>query len=279
MTDIREEILDIYKGLTKNNFATLGMPDAPMWDEPLVGVAAGDDDYYDFFKTHIGPFHMSPKELFATKYEDDVDVSNLRVVSIVFPQTDQTNAEQKSATIFPCDNWLVSRGEWEPLMLEFSGNLVQSLEVQGVRCVSVDLYKDFRRETSENVGMASVWSHRHTAFVAGLGTFGLSDGLITEKGKAIRLTSLVVEMPLETTPRTYKDPYEWCLFKQDGSCGACIQRCPVDAISKSGHDKNICSDYEDIAIEKYWPAHIEQGDYIFGCGLCQVKVPCQSKRP
>jgi Uncharacterized Fe-S protein len=283
---IRDEIKDVFSKLETNNFATLGMPDEPMWEEPLVGIAAGDDEYYEFFKTHIGSFHMTPKELFLTKYGDDeknaerdINASDLRVISMAFPHVEQTVREQNTKFLFPCDRWVVARGEWEPLMQEFSGNLVSSLESQGIRAVSLDLFPSFHLETSENLGIASVWSHRHTAFVAGLGTFGLSEGFITEKGKAIRLTSMVVEMPLEVTSRTYKDQYEWCKFFSTGRCGACIKSCPADAITTSGHDKNKCSAYEDVAIAKYWPKHIERGDYMFGCGICQAGMPCSRSKP
>ena len=43
---------------------------------------------------------------------------------------------------------------------------------------------------SEKYGMASCWSERHAAFVSGLGTFGLCDGLITPVGKAMRCGSV-----------------------------------------------------------------------------------------
>lgn len=272
-------INDIFSNLERNNYAVLGEPDLPIWQEPLVGVAAGDDSYYDFLKEHIGEFHWSPQEAFALKYSDKVQAKDLRVISLVFPQTMKTKLSQRKAKVFPCDYWLVSRGEWEPLMREFSGKMVDRLEAEGIRCVSIDLQPQFHLQRSTEQGIASVWSHRHSAYAAGLGTFGLSDGLITEKGKAVRITSFIVEAPLEVTKRPYQGHYDWCLFHQNGSCKACVSRCPVNAISKQGHDKEICSAYEEEAISKYWPDHIERGDYIFGCGICQVGVPCQDKRP
>lgn len=277
--DIRKMIFETFSDLERNSFKTLGTPDRPIWQEPLIGIAAGDDPYFDFLKTHIGRFHWSPAEAFALKYEEGGIPSSLRVVSIIFPQTEETKAHQSKASVFPCDNWVVSRGEWEPLMLEFSGKLVEQLQAAGIRAVSIDLQPEFRREMSETLGLASVWSHRHAAFAAGLGTFGLSDGLITERGKAVRITSMIVESQIKVTPRSYDSHNEWCLYYQDGSCGACISRCPVSAITNKGHDKAICASYEDIAVEAHWPAHIKRGDYMFGCGLCQAAIPCQNKRP
>ena len=143
----------------------------------------------------------------------------------------------------------------------------------------LDLRKEFGLEHSENLGIASKWSHRHTAYAAGLGTFGLNDGFISERGIAIRISSIIVEADMDVTPRGDRGPYDWCLYFQNGRCGACIKRCPVDAISKDGHDKQRCLDYEDESVAKYWPSHIDKKNYIFGCGICQSKVPCRDRRP
>jgi len=277
--EIKQIIYDVFDSLEKNNFATLGRPEDPMWERPVIGVASGSDPYYDFLKDHIGPFHWSPQEVFGLKYKNVPNAEKLRVVSMVFPQTENTKEHQRKATVFPSDNWVVSRGEWEPLMQEFSRKLVKRLEDEGLRCVSIDLQKEFKRMHSENLGIASKWSHRHSAFAAGLGTFSLSDGFISEKGKAIRISSLIIEADLMITPRGDRGPYDWCLYYQDGSCGKCIKRCPVEAISEKGHEKYTCAAYEDEAVAKYWPSHIERGDYIFGCGLCQTDIPCESKKP
>ena len=55
-----------------------------MFEKPLIGVAAGDDPYYDFLKEHIGEFHWSPAEVFALKYGQGTDPSSLRVICMIF---------------------------------------------------------------------------------------------------------------------------------------------------------------------------------------------------
>jgi epoxyqueuosine reductase QueG len=164
-------------------------------------------------------------------------------------------------------------------MKEFSGKLVKRLFDMDIRSVSIDLQPEFSTARSETLGIASKWSHRHSAYLAGLGTFGLSDGLITEKGKAIRITSLIIEAPLTPTIRSYTSHNEWCLYYKNGSCGACMKRCPVNAITLERHDKDVCLAYEDFFAENYWPKDVDRGDYILGCGLCQVGIPCQNKKP
>jgi len=277
--EIEQIINEVYDSLEKNNFATLNRPEAPMWQRPLIGIAAGDDPYYDFLKEHIGPFHWSPVEAFQLKYPGPVSKETLRAISMVFPQTMETKQAQSKEKLCPSREWIVSRGEWEPLMKEFSGKLVQRLESMGIRSVSIDLQPEFSTVRSEKLGIASKWSHRHSAYLAGLGTFGLSEGLITEKGKAVRITTLIIEAPLKPTIRPYSNHNEWCLFYKDGSCGACMKRCPVNAITAEGHDKETCDVYEEVFAKKYWPEDIERGDYILGCGLCQAGIPCQNIRP
>jgi epoxyqueuosine reductase QueG len=105
------------------------------------------------------------------------------------------------------------------------------------------------------------------AFVCGLGTFGLSRGIITRRGMAGRLGSIVTKLELEPDEKTYKDIYEYCTM-----CGACARKCPVNAISlENGKDHKPCSDFLDMTEEKYKPR--------YGCGKCQVSVPCERKIP
>ena len=126
-------------------------------------------------------------------------------------------------------------------------------------------------------GVASTWSERHAAYAAGLGNFSLNDALITERGIAHRLGSVIADLPLPPTPRTAPDYRHNCLYHRDGSCGACIRRCPVGALSTQGHDKTLCRAYVYGAVpeavgERY-------GVSQTGCGLCQTGIPCEAMVP
>ena len=280
-TELLQIVNEEFNMLSQNNFKTLNMPKSPIWEPPIYGIAKGDDTYFDFLKKHIGEFHWSPIDGFKLKYKEwDKDPSKLIVLCLAFPQTQLTKASQLKETKCPSREWIVSRGEWEPLMKDFSSNVVNTLEKRGIKATSIDLIPEFHVDKTGPTGIASTWSHRHYAYAAGLGTFGLSDGLITKKGKAVRFTSFIIEADIKPTIKEYEDPYEWCLYYKDGSCGKCISRCPVCAISKeNGHDKYLCLDYEDFFAENYWPEGLDKKDYILGCGLCQVGIPCESRKP
>lgn len=55
-------------------------------------------------------------------------------------------------------------------------------------------------------------------------------------------------------------------------CGKCVRNCPVNAITiENGKNNHTCSVFLDITSEKYKPR--------YGCGKCQVEVPCESRIP
>jgi epoxyqueuosine reductase len=135
----------------------------------------------------------------------------------------------------------------------------------------------FRRLRSPKVGLASSWSERHAAYASGLGTFGLSDGLITPKGKAIRVGSVVTDLVLQPSSQKYRTHRSNCLYYYNKTCNVCAVRCPAGAITSKGHDKDKCSEYAYKVIGPSKKA--EYGVKIAGCGLCQTKVPCEFEIP
>ena len=145
----------------------------------------------------------------------------------------------------------------------------------GQMAVSPESQPYWKRERNER-GPLSNWSERHTAYVAGLGTFSLSDGFISERGIAHRCGSVVTDLALPRTSREGNNPYSNCLYYATGGCKICISRCPAGAISANGHDKIKCEkyQYEDIV---YVRKEYDVG--VAGCGLCQTSVPCEFCNP
>jgi hypothetical protein len=129
--------------------------------------------------------------------------------------------------------------------------MVEALTRQGFQAVAPVLLPEWARVDSDQFVFASTWSERHAAYAAGLGTFGLCDGLITAVGKSMRVGSVVVRAVLPATPRPYASHREYCLFFNSGTCRKCIERCPASALSEKGHDKRMCKDYVHASPREY----------------------------
>ncbi len=255
-----------------------GASDERAWGEPLVGFAAGDDPLFAAYKEHVGPHHWAPAEALALAHPElgALDAAQLTVICWVLPQTAATRADSRQAIAYPPERWARSRIYGELFNDHLRREVVRALEAAGHAAAAPVLLPGFGTVDTARYGPASRWSERHMAYAAGLGTFGLCDGLITPLGKAVRLGSVVAQVAVPPTPRPYNDPHAYCLHYARGTCGACIERCPAGALSAAGHDKRLCGAYVG-ATRPYVLAHY--GFEGYGCGLCQTGVPCEAGIP
>lgn len=252
----------------------------PAFSQPLIGCANGADDLFTFLKEDIGSdFYWTPLEAFSHAFpHEDISARELSVISWVLPQTEQTRLAHRKALELPSIEWSKARHYGEKVNDNLRRYVVSIFMNDGIHACAPTLLAQWSRAQSENYGFASSWSERHTAHACGLGTFGISDGLITPAGKAIRVGSVIVKKQLDPTPRRYTSHTEWCLYHTIGKCLICARRCPVGAISRNGHDKVKCKAY----IRNVTSVHVEKkqlGFKVNSCGLCQTKVPCEARNP
>jgi epoxyqueuosine reductase QueG len=248
------------------------------FDTPLVGFAAGNDPLFEAYKDHVGPFHWTPREIFQHAFPNAPATADaLTVISWILPQTRATKTDNRRATQFPAERWSRARTFGEMFNAKLRQHTVDLLEAAGIRAVAPMLSPRWERRESPKYGYASTWSERHAAYACGLGTFGLSDGLITPLGKAIRVGSVVAAVRIAPSPRPYDDHHAYCLFHSRGLCGKCRQRCPAGAITADGHDKVKCKAYIRQTTMPYIKSRY--GFEGKGCGLCQTGVPCASRIP
>ena len=246
--------------------------------EPLVGFSNGADPIFESYKEHVGPFHLTPFELFSKTFPSlQISPDQLTVISWILPQTEATKIDHRKETAYPSERWARSRIYGEKTNVKLREHVLEKLQGNGYAALAPLLSPHFERKTSEKYGFASTWSERHAAHASGLGTFGLCDGLITPKGKAMRCGSVITNIQVPATKRPYHNHREYCLFFTEGTCKKCIPRCPADAITEAGHDKLKCRGYMRPMTEEYVKTHFHFEGY--GCGLCQTGVPCESKIP
>jgi epoxyqueuosine reductase QueG len=237
----------------------------------------GDDPIFQLYKDRVGPFHWTPLEIFRLAFPDDpAKADELTVISWILPHTETVKADLRKETKNPSEKWVRARIYGEEFNEDLRKHVAASLAKSGHPAVAPSLSPGFKMEKSERYVFASTWSERHAAYAAGLGTFGLCDGLITPKGKAVRCGSVVARIRVAATPRPYEDPHAYCLFYAKGICGLCTTRCPAGAVTKSGHDKPACMK-QCAATAQY--ADKQFGLKGYGCGFCQTGVPCESGIP
>ena len=238
-----------------------------IFDEPVIGYACATDPLFTEAKKPdiIGAHFMTPEEWLP---------GAKTVISIFLPITERIRAANSQDMTWPADEWFHGRIEGHNFQVKVCHFAEELLKKEGLSAMSPMTDPRFGRGTSpitdktDQNYYTSNWSERHAAYVSGLGTFSLSKGLITLKGTAGRFISIITTAAFEPDERPYKGVYDYCIF-----CGACADNCPVNAISKEEKKKthHPCSVFLDSIMEKHKP--------YFGCGKCQVKVPCEFKAP
>lgn len=269
-----------------------------IFTQPLIGVSQGDDHIFQKFKEVVGPKHLTPAEVWVQRklpHGEDL-AARLRIVSIVFPYSDHireavgTNSDGE----MPPEIYCVARNLADSFSNTVQCEIEQLLEERGFRATSGTHSKEYGVLTEqEPYHIYSTWSERHIAFAAGLGTFSLHEGLITEAGCNIRLASVITDAPLERTLRTSDTPYANCLYFARGICGECIDKCPAGAITERGHNKQRCSRHirkvRDEICKRPLKSLLASSQlkingeirvrYPIGCALCQFGVPCMDRNP
>ncbi len=238
----------------------------PIFETPLIGCAAADDSLFEYMKQNqevYGPTLRLPNEWLSGAKS---------VVSFFLPFSKEIRDSNRSDLTRPSDLWLHGRIEGQKFLDCVTVYLAELLQKEGGKVIIPSQNEDFfvlrdpARSLENKPPYVSNWSERHAAFVAGLGTFSLSKHLITEKGVCGRFSSVITTLPLEITQRDYTDPFEYCTF-----CGACRRRCLVNAIGTTDKNNVLCSDFQKQTKERFLPR--------FGCGKCQLSVPCETGRP
>lgn len=247
------------------------------FDGPLVNFASADDPLFEEYKQIIGPWHRTPREAYEAMYGKGSWRSGT-VISWAMPWSKELRDSNRHCQERPSPEWTQAYYlSSKTLQKEVRAALLDKLAGYGHRGVA-PADADWFSIVDTPAGKSSTWSERHVGYVAGLGSFGLNDAFISDKGMAVVLNSVVTDAVLTPNNRNAGHHQANCLFHATGGCGACVKRCPADAISLNGHDKSRCMAYA------YGPESIriaaERGvQGTAGCALCQVGVPCEFTNP
>lgn len=223
-----------------------------LWGEPLVGFADAHDPGFPMLKVLVQDSHYLP---------DDILPGATIVVSYYLPFKERLAKDNIEGDI-PADSWGSAYVETNFLSVGLSEHLASVVRSMGFEA---EAPKDVKRTDGTIV---SRWSQRHIARMAGLGTFGMNNMIITDSGCCGRFYSIVTKLDVE--PDGYVEG-ENCPFKADGSCGACMKRCVSGALTPEGFDRHTC---DGVGV-----GNSSRFSGVSVCGKCIVGMPCSYRNP
>ena len=237
-----------------------------LFDPPIFAVGDPGDPLFAGLRRPeaVGPHLLLPRDWLPEARS---------VLSFFLPFSDAVKASNAALPgDFPSPLWLHARIEGQAFLMDLCRQLVRQRAPEGAHSVVPAMDSRFWTVSPPEPATGALcytsnWSERHAAFLCGLGTFSLSKGVITEKGVCGRFGSLITTARLPVTVRPYRELEEYCIH-----CGACARSCPGGAISlEQGKRHRPCYDFQAGILARTAPR--------YGCGKCQVAVPCMSGIP
>ena len=254
---------------TKCSLTSAGVSNkSAIWQEPLVGFADAKGEYIKQLRRIAHPQHQMPQEVMA-------DAKTIIVYFVPFEEWVSQSKNGQSNENLASPQWAESYELTNAMFSRLNEHIINTINSMGYEASEAPEAGVFYRDE-----VNSHWSFRHLAYAAGLGTFGINNMLITEKGCCGRYNAIVTNLEIDADSMKKE---EACLYKKDGTCGACMKTCPAGALSEDGFDRHKCYDqclknakiYNNFGSS--YGGEEEYGSEV--CGKCIVGMPCAHKRP
>jgi len=226
------------------------------WKEPVIKYAAAADPMFNQLKKVVSDDHLVPEDI----------LTDARTVIAYFIPFVEEIANSNIEGKYSSHQWAKAYIETNQLIAELNQHLQDELSEKGYQASLIAATNNFDKER-----LISDWSHRHAAYIAGLGTFGLNNMLITEKGCAGRIGTIVTDLKLEASERRAE---ERCLNKAGFNCSICVDRCVNGSLQEDSFDRHLC--YELLSENDEIHPESAMTDV---CGKCSVALPCSFSSP
>ena len=220
-----------------------------LWRKPIVRFADAEHPGFIELRQIVDPEHHVPEDYLP-------GVKNVLSWFLPFlPELGKNNLEGKLSSHQWADAYLVTN----QMAAWVNEKLVAYIRNEWNCCAAIP----FDAGMISNDNPRSRWSQRHVAYLAGHGTFGKNNMLISDAGAVGRYFSIVTTLDAQPDMPVTE---ERCLWKKNGTCGLCIRRCEAGALTEAGFDRFQCLAQCLRNMERYPGADV--------CGKCTVELPC-----
>lgn len=222
--------------------------------DPIIGFVAADNPEFSNLSKLIEFKHLMPDELLQGARS---------VVCFYLPFASEIVYANQKDKKQVAREWSVAYHETNTLIGHINRQLIEELGKCDVRAAAEPATGNF--DSSE---LRSHWSHKSIAVMAGIGSFGLHQQVITDAGCTGRFGTLMsdAELPIDKPERK-----ERCEYFDMGTCMDCVFACPVNALAENEPiDRQACWEL----LLKNADEFLELGEYVQGCGKCAVFGPC-----
>jgi epoxyqueuosine reductase QueG len=228
------------------------------WRNPLL-VTARADDRFNTLPEIAADDHLVPSDL----------LPDSETVIVFFLPFKASLGKENATGKFPCRNWGLAYEDTNRLIGLIAQKISDYLTDHGFKTALTPATHNFDPEK-----LMARWSHKHLAYVSGLGRFGINAQMITPAGCAGRLGSLVTNAVIDDSPVVTEE--ELCIHKKGEECLKCVSRCPVKAVGENGINRQRCWDRLNFNL-KHVQALAGMKNSTNVCGKCVVNLPCSIK--
>jgi epoxyqueuosine reductase QueG len=228
------------------------------WRQPIIAFASAEDPGFSLLKKIVSESHFMPGDI----------LPGAKTIINFFIPFDEGVAQNNREGSLASREWAVCYIETNWLIKLVCDELDSLFRGNGLRAGLIPATRNFDEKL-----LISNWSHRHAAWIAGLGSFGINNMLITEKGCCGRIGTVVTDW-YSDVPNPGAAQKERCLDRRGKKCGQCHKKCPVSAYTGDTFDRQVCY----TLCRKNASLHSDL-NLATVCGKCLCGLPCSSKSP
>jgi epoxyqueuosine reductase QueG len=229
-----------------------------LWKKPIIEIIPAKDRKLEILKEAVSVEHLMPYDILP-------DAKS--VISFFIPFQENIVKSNIKGTM-ASKEWAIAYIKTNDLIGVINRNIEELMGRNGYKTGKIPATHNFSIEK-----LLSDWSHRHIAYIAGIGTFGMNNMLITENGCCGRFGSIIINYELKEY-KQIDEINEKCLNKLNGSCGICQKKCIINAYENNNYDRYKC--YKQCLENAEYHKKIGYADI---CGKCLVGLPCSTKEP